>query len=155
MSHEPSPNSRAGNLSLLASHLLQRSAPQYLMVVLLLAVFTVNPSSLMMNGPSKPHHGRSLNSLDTALDSDWTIFWGLWLLRAALMLLAFGWLTLSATPSHVSGSKQVVSYWRLRKQAERDMQNVSGCNNASHWLLVCLHRGSSLVLKSVWRKAWM
>ncbi len=124
MSHEPSPNSRAGNLSLL----LQRGAPQYLMVVLLLAVFTLNPSSLMMNGPRQAHHSRSLSSLDTAMESDWALLWGLWLLRAALVLLAFGWLTLKATPSHVSGSKQAVAYWRLRKQAERDMQNVSDHN---------------------------
>ncbi len=128
MSREPSPNSRpVSGLTLLATQMLQRSAaPQYLMIVLLLAAFTLNPLPSSLSAGSNTHHGRTLSALDsTGPDGDWIMFGGLWALRMLLALLTFGWLTLRATPSLSSGSTQAVAYWRLTMQAHKDMQNVS------------------------------
>lgn len=126
MSREHSPNSRVGSgLAMFATQMLQRSAaPQYLMIVLLLAAFTLNPLPSSYIG-TKSHHGRTLSGLDTAeSEGDWIVLGGLWALRTLLALLTFGWLTLRGTPSLSTGSTEAVAYWRLTKQAQRDMQNV-------------------------------
>ncbi len=159
MSREPSPNSRvASGLTLLASHMLQRSsAPQYLMIVLLLAVFTLNPLP-SSHIASRAHNGRTLNALDSLdhSEGDWLMLGGLWTLRILLTLLTFGWFTLTRTPSVSSDSTQAVAYWRLTKQAHKDVQNVCYVSYGMLSIVWCaLYRVSLLLPVSVLRSHWL
>lgn len=133
------PNTRQGNLSILASHLLHgtnHAVPQYLMVVMLVAVFFVNPLTLFGVTPSLHFPGHSAGSMrtlnayeqiggeDGAVVMSSAVYWGLWIFRLMVAALCFGWATLKSVPN-LSDSQEAVSFWRLRKQADSDLQTVS------------------------------
>lgn len=124
MSREASPSS---HMSL--SHLLQRNqAPQYLMVVMLVAVFWFNPLVMLGGASHQPAHisgGRSLHSIGSDLEDNWGVYWAMWALKLVVTALCFGWASLRALPHLPGSSGEAIRYWRLRKQAERDVQNVS------------------------------
>ena len=61
---------------------------------------------------------------DGALVMSSAVYWGLWAFRLVVAALCFGWATLKSVPN-LSDSQEAVSFWRLRKQADSDMQTVS------------------------------
>ena len=145
MSRETSPNTaRPGNMSLLASHLLQgprNPVPQYLIVVMLVAIFFVNPLALMSGSSTLQFSShsvgsaRTLNSYSEDMEDSWAVYGALWAFRLAMAVLCFGWATLKCVPNLSGGSQEAASYWRLRKQADKDMQNVSTAIAACMWLV--------------------
>ena len=55
-----------------------------------------------------------------------TVMWvGVWFLRLFVAALCFGWMTLKSMPKVMANSSESVQFWRLRKQAEKDLQKVS------------------------------
>ncbi len=113
------------------------AASQYLMMVMLVAIFFVNPLALSgVGGPSlhvAPHsmgYSRSLNSFEDmeVFKSSWmysVAYVGLWLFRIMFALFCFGWMTLKAMPRVVANSTESVQYWRYRKQADKNIEEVS------------------------------
>lgn len=114
----------------------QTNTSQYLLVVTFLAVFFINP--LAFYGPSAvlpiagQHSGsaRSLSGFEMVEGSTSPIsalMWvGVWVLRLFVAALCFGWMTLKSMPKVMANSSDSVQFWRLRKQAEKDLQKVSG-----------------------------
>lgn len=103
-----------------------------------MAVFFVNPFSLsgpgsvarMMGGQHTGGAGRSLSAIemDTAGESNHSMntlaFVGVWALRVLVAALCFGWMTLKSIPKVMANSQDSVQFWRLRKQAEKDVEKV-------------------------------
>lgn len=126
-------------MSILASHLIQgtnraSNIPRFLMCVLMMSVFFINPMTFTGRAPTYPHQGgRTLSAID--LDSPayeeeyamgsflYFLFWGLRILIAAG---CFGWVTLRSMPKVRANSQDAVRFWRFRKQAENDLQKVCG-----------------------------
>ena len=121
-------------MSFLASHLLQGTVGQYLMVVMLVAIFFINPLSFTPSVRQTSKHGgmRALNSLELDDDNvggdqmmDMVIYFGFWALRIFIAAVCFGWMTLKSMPKVVANSQDAVRFWRYRKQAENELQKVS------------------------------
>lgn len=55
---------------------------------------------------------------------DVLMFVGFWALRVFVAALCFGWITLRSMPRVMANSQESLHYWRLRKQAEKDIENV-------------------------------
>lgn len=103
---------------------------------MLVAIFFVNPLALFgsatnLNFPShSPGSVRTLSTYeqiggeDGAVVMSSAMYWGLWVFRLVVAALCFGWATLKSVPNR-SGSLQTVNFWRLRKQADNDVQIVS------------------------------
>lgn len=112
----------------------QTNASQYLLVVTFLAVFFINPLSFYGPGAVLPlagqHSGsaRSLSSFDMVEGSTSPIsalMWvGVWALRLFVAALCFGWMMLKSMPKVMANSNDSVQFWRLRKQAEKDLHKV-------------------------------
>lgn len=107
------------------------------MVVTLLAVFFINPLTFygpgaVLPGPVTGHHSgsaRSLSGFEVVGGADMSpvgaVIWaGMWLLRLLVAALCFGWMTLKSMPRVMANSSNSVHFWRLRKQAEKDLQKV-------------------------------
>ncbi len=55
---------------------------------------------------------------------DMLMFLGFWMLRIFVAALCFGWMTLKSMPRIMANSPESLTFWRLRKQAEKDIENV-------------------------------
>ena len=101
------------------------------MVVMLVAIFFVNPLALLSGSSSLQFSShsvggaRTLSSYQEEVEDSWAVYGALWAFRLAMAVLCFGWATLKCVPNLSGSSQEAVSYWRLRKQADKDMQNVS------------------------------
>lgn len=112
-------------------------ASQYLMVVMLVAVFFVNPFTF--SGPGVVHEKMvpHTGGVRTVLGSpsvgvsegystlDAMVYVGFWVLRILVACLCFGWITLKSMPRIMANSQDSVHFWRLRKQAEKYLEQVS------------------------------
>ena len=160
MCSEASPTSLGDSListtqqphSLLESHLIQGTLmgqgggarsrtsnfSQYLLCVLLVAVFFINPLSFtgqhMVQHGAQVHAGmRSLSASEEGLvvsteGGDMTgniLYYLFWVLRVVIAAGCFGYLTLKSMPRVKINSSDAVRFWRFRKQAENDLQKVS------------------------------
>jgi len=109
------------------------------MVVMLVAIFFFNPLAFSGPGPAADmimHHtgnARSLSAveeLDSVVKEEGIHFLGavvvgvFWALRVLFAALCFGWFTLRSLPKVMANSKDSVHFWRLRKQAEKDLEKV-------------------------------
>ena len=106
------------------------------MVVMLVAVLFVNP--LTFSGPamfqgkmaaSEHSGGRTILNVETADPQNYSTFdtvlyFGFLLLRILVAGLCFGWITLKSMPRVMANSQDSVHFWRLRKQAEKDLEQV-------------------------------
>lgn len=121
-------------------------ASQYLMVVMLVAVLFVNP--LALSGPGLVAERTSVHtasrmvlgdptSEDLAREGSTTlgvvVYIGFWALRLLVAALCFGWITLKSMPRIMANSQDSVHFWRLRKQAEKDLEQV----RPMWWVAVC------------------
>ena len=102
------------------------------MCVMLVMCFLVDPLSLLGGGDASdgPAHGsqRTLSSVvNDAAEGEEFVFsysWCLvWSLRLFFAGLCFGWVWLRSLPTH-NPEWEGVRFWRLRKQAEKDIKNV-------------------------------
>lgn len=140
MQDQISPGSKASFFTqFLREPVLRASASQYLMVVMLVAVFFVNPLAFV-GGPAggihhvTPHIGAArtiLGSPDepaaaalTSPSLDTLMYVGFLALRVLVACLCFGWMTLKSVPRIMANSQDSVHFWRLRKQAEKDLEQV-------------------------------
>ena len=112
----------------------QTKTSHYVMVVTLLAVFFINPLNLYGAGPVLPMMDHQLGSVRTLSSMDveegtgstgYLMLMGVWLLRLSVAVLCFGWMILKSMPRIMANSPDSVQFWRLRKQAEKDVQKVS------------------------------
>ena len=111
------------------------------MVVTLVALFFINPLALSRQGRvlhviGDAHSGgRSLSGIEAGDDRElswWGVggsinllmFLGFWTLRIFVAALCFGWMTLKSMPRIMANTQESLHYWRLRKQAEKDLENV-------------------------------
>ena len=154
LSHNSSPMSKNSFLSQFLRNPIgpvNGAASQYLMMVMLVAVFFVNPLALssmggagsLRVGPHSTGYTRTLNAYDnmevfkpSALYS--VAYLALWALRILVSLLCFGWMTLKAVPRVVANSSESVQYWRYRNQAERNIEQVKGIAGGVVLLLLLL-----------------
>ena len=108
---------------------------QYLLCVLLVAVFFINPLSftgqhMVQHGAQVPGGMRSLASEDGMVlteGGDMTgkiLYYLFWVLRVIIAAGCFGYLTLKSMPRVKINSSDAVRFWRFRKQAENDLQKV-------------------------------
>ena len=108
---------------------------QYLLCVLLVAVFFINPLSftgqhIIQHGAHVPGGMRSLASEDGMVlteGGDMTgkiLYYLFWVLRVIIAAGCFGYLTLKSMPRVKINSSDAVRFWRFRKQAENDLQKV-------------------------------
>ena len=169
ISHSASPSSKASFFSQFLQNPLRPTtgaASQYLMVVMLVAVFFINPFALSgQSSPSAlrvvPHSAgsvRTINAYEMDYDDvevrrssvDVMVYVGVWMLRVVFAALCFGYMTLKAMPRIIANSQDSVQFWRFKKQAEKDIKdvmtgmlvNVTSCRFASffHFLLSLLGR---------------
>ena len=133
-------NSPTSSKSTFFSILPTSGATQYLMVVMLLAVFFVNPLTLSGNGRSNALHSvphsagsvRTINAYETDYDdveirrssADVMVYVGVWVLRVVVTVLCFGWMSLKAIPRIIANSQDSIQFWRSKKQAEEDIEKV-------------------------------
>ena len=134
--------------SLLASHLMQGTMmgrggrasnfSQYLLCVLLVAVFFINPLSFTGQHfvRSSDHFAGGMRSLSTSegmMDpmeggdhmTASILYYLFWVLRVLIAAGCFGYLTLKSMPRVTANSTDAVRFWRFQKQAENDLQKVS------------------------------
>ena len=139
MSRGTSPNSKPFFSQYLHNPVRNGSVSQYLMVVMLAAIFFVNPLSLSGSVPVlhsmsySPGKVRTLSAFDgafdEAVDDGWGSYYfistvGVLTLRIIVACLCFGWITLKSTSKLMAKSQGSIHFWRLRKQAEKDLQKV-------------------------------
>jgi len=139
--------------SLLASHLMQGTVmgrggrggtsnfSQYLLCVLLVAVFFINPLSftgqhLVRSSGHVAAATRTLSASEEMMDltnqmeggdlvTANIIYYLFWVLRVLIAAGCFGYLTLKSMPRITANSSDAVRFWRFRKQAENDLQKVN------------------------------
>lgn len=109
---------------------------QYLLCVLLVAVFFINPLSftgqhMVQHGAHVPGGMRSLSASEEGMvlteGGDMTgkiLYYLFWVLRVMIAAGCFGYLTLKSMPRVKINSNDAVRFWRFRKQAENDLQKV-------------------------------
>ena len=140
LSHNSSPSSKSVYFTQFLRNPVRPiggAASQYLMMVMLVAVFFVNPLALSGYGdPSSLHvaphstgHARSLNTYEdmgvVRPSSAYSVaYLGVWMLRMLVAVMCFGWMTLRAMPRVIANSNESVQFWRFRKQAEKDIEEV-------------------------------
>lgn len=139
MSHGPSPTAiKTSFFNRYLPTATQQNASRYLLVVMLAAVFFINPLSLFgTHGPALQGMVHSVSSVrtlqsssDLGVDSvqqqpvNTLVYIGFWLLRILAGTLCFGWMTLKSMPKVMANSQDSVQFWRFKKQAEKDLQKV-------------------------------
>lgn len=148
ISHSASPTSKASFFSQFLQNPLRPTsgaASQYLMVVMLVAVFFVNPLALYGQGSPNALHAvphsvgsvRTINAYEADYEDvevrrssvDVMVYVGVWMLRVLFAALCFGWMTLKAMPRVVANSQDSVQFWRFKKQAEKDIEEVTHALN--------------------------
>lgn len=154
-----SPNSKANYFSQFLQNPLRPTngtASHYIMVVMLVAIFFVNPFTLSGYGgrntlrtvPHSTGSVRTINAYEADYDMldakespvDAMMYIGFWMLRVLVAAVCFGWMTLKAMPRVVANSQDSVQFWRFRKQAEKDLEEVRLAHKLCgfHLFLCCI-----------------
>lgn len=111
---------------------------QYLLCVLLVAVFFINPLSftgqhLVRSSSHVAAATRTLSASEEMMDqmeggdhvTANIVYYLFWVLRVLIAAGCFGYLTLKSMPRITANSSDAVRFWRFRKQAENDLQKVN------------------------------
>jgi len=114
---------------------------QYLLCVLLVAVFFINPLSftgqhLVRSSGHVAAATRTLSASEEMMDltnqmeggdlvTANIVYYLFWVLRVLIAAGCFGYLTLKSMPRITANSSDAVRFWRFRKQAENDLQKVN------------------------------